>query len=120
MKIFPSFLSAIDKQFKGPAREAVLRSIERITPFSKDDLINERVQLALLLIANGDKEKFEQELNVASSDWRDLLIHSELNDANWPQKLVDSGLVDEVWQNRTEAALAAKRAPNRPWWQFWS
>jgi hypothetical protein len=47
----------------------------------------ERLQAALVLPARGDRRAFDELLELAHIDWRDLLVAAELADDDWPKKL---------------------------------
>lgn len=47
----------------------------------------ERVQAALVLPANGNYRVFQELLQLARTDWRDLLMGANLADIDWPEML---------------------------------
>jgi hypothetical protein len=50
-------------------------------------LNSERVQAAIVLLADGDIPRLRQALELAMTDWRDVLVAAGLADENWPQRL---------------------------------
>ena len=46
----------------------------------------ERLQAALVLSSQGDYQEFQTLLNLAHTDWRDVLVSAELADDDWPKK----------------------------------
>jgi hypothetical protein len=51
----------------------------------------DRVQLAVLLLADGDVHKLREELELAAIDWRDVLMAAGLGHENWPDVLRRAG-----------------------------
>ena len=64
-------------------------------PGSAEDLIRrlatadagERVQAAVVLWAGGDLRRFNDSLELASRDWRDVLVRGGLETEDWPERL---------------------------------
>ena len=50
-----------------------------------------RVHLAILLDANGDLDRARRGVELATWDWRDLLVTAGMEHANWPTVLRDAG-----------------------------
>ncbi len=50
-----------------------------------------RIQLAILLCANGDLAEFRSALDLAQTDWRDLLVDAGLEHDNWREVLARAG-----------------------------
>jgi len=48
---------------------------------------SERIQAAIVLLANGDMFRLRQAIDLAISDWRDVLVAAGLADADWPSQL---------------------------------
>jgi hypothetical protein len=51
-------------------------------------LAGERVQAAIVMLANGDLGRLRQALDLAAADWRDVLVAAGLADDDWPARLV--------------------------------
>lgn len=47
----------------------------------------ERLQAAIVLPSDGDRESFWELVELAHLDWRDLLLAAELAHGDWPQRL---------------------------------
>lgn len=58
---------------------------------ARDSVEIERIQVAALLLAEGDLRKLDDALLLGKTDWRDLLVAG--------------GLADEGWQRRVAAEL---------------
>jgi hypothetical protein len=50
----------------------------------------ERIQSAIVFLANGDLGRLERSASLAEKDWRDVLVWSGLADADWEGRLDDS------------------------------
>ena len=50
-----------------------------------------RVQLAIVMLAGGDRVRFEEALEVARIDWRDTLCAAGLENDDWPEVLSEAG-----------------------------
>jgi hypothetical protein len=48
---------------------------------------SERLQAAIVLIAQGSLHLFREAVELALTDWRDVLVDAELADADWPDRL---------------------------------
>jgi hypothetical protein len=51
---------------------------------------SERIRAAIILLADGDLTRFRQAVELAKTDWRDLLVAAELAHADWPIRLDDA------------------------------
>jgi hypothetical protein len=51
-----------------------------------------RVHIAVLWLANGDRKRFDYELEGASCDWRDTLIEAGLASGDWREVLARKGI----------------------------
>src|SRR5205823_1404882 len=49
--------------------------------------VTERLQAATVLLANGDLDRFDREIALGKTDWRDLLVAADLAHDDWPEKL---------------------------------
>mgnify|MGYP000858080785 CR=1 FL=1 len=52
----------------------------------------DRIQFAILLLAQGNLERFQRELRQAQIDWRDTLVAARLADGDWPVRLTELGI----------------------------
>lgn len=51
------------------------------------DAGRERVQAAIVLLANGRWSAFQHQATLAETDWRDVLVPSGLGDEDWRERL---------------------------------
>jgi hypothetical protein len=65
----------------------LLADLPRQAGYGEDMLASERVQAAIVLYADGDITRLHQMLDLAKSDWRDVLVDGGLANADWPQRL---------------------------------
>lgn len=49
----------------------------------------DRIPTAILMLADGSRERFEEALEAACLDWRDVLMWSGLAHADWGDKVGD-------------------------------
>jgi len=47
----------------------------------------ERIQAAVIIIADGDVHRFERAVELAERDWRDVLVAGWLANGDWPGRL---------------------------------
>ncbi|MBM7774575.1 hypothetical protein JOD54_004779 [Actinokineospora baliensis] len=52
-----------------------------------DTLGTERVQAAIVLLADGDMARLRDALALSVVDWRDVLVGASLADEDWPSRL---------------------------------
>jgi len=55
--------------------------------YDPEALASERVQAAIVVLADGDVRRLRQAIDLASADWRDLLVAAGLAGGNWPDLL---------------------------------
>ncbi|MDA8322945.1 MAG: hypothetical protein M0030_24495 [Actinomycetota bacterium] len=65
----------------------LLAELPRHAGYDAETLASERVQTAIILLAAGDIRRLRQALDLAMSDWRDVLVAAGLANENWPQRL---------------------------------
>lgn len=65
----------------------MLAGLPRRAGYGEDILAGERVQAAIVVTADGDIGRLRQMLDLAMTDWRDLLVAAGLADADWRQRL---------------------------------
>jgi hypothetical protein len=61
---------------------------------------DERIQAAIVLYAQQDRDRLADALALARLDWRDLLVGAELADEDWPRVLdmeLGPAAPDEPW-----------------------
>lgn len=85
----------------------VLRLLADLATGSRDEMLaSERVHAAVVLAADGDIRRLHQALELAATDWRDVLVAAGLANADWPRRL------DEELGHGTARAWL----PERPSW----
>lgn len=67
-----------------PFVQSELEELE--VPFDKGR-VSERLLAAIVLTADGRRDKFEQATRLAKDDWRDVLASAGLVNADWPDRL---------------------------------
>ncbi len=81
----------IRRDFPQPgSAEGVLRLLAELPQragYAESILASERVQAAIVVGASGDIVRLRQLLDLAAADWRDLLVATELDHADWRQRL---------------------------------
>jgi hypothetical protein len=76
----PRIVERLNADF-GAAAHAMLTPLERLSIAQQVDA--ERIQAAVLLAARGNQTLFQDALEHAQEDWRDLLDRTGLADNNW-------------------------------------
>ena len=66
---------------------ALLAGLPDRAGYDRDVFCSERVQAAIVLLANGDIGRLKQAIDLAATDWRDLLVAAMLKKADWPDQL---------------------------------
>lgn len=69
----------------GASAPAMLSTLERLNVSQQVD--TERIHAAILLAARGSQTMFQDALEHAQEDWRDLLDRAGLADADWRHKI---------------------------------
>ena len=67
----------------------LLADFPRQAGYDEDILASERVQAAIILVASGHIGRLRQMLDLAITDWRDLLVAAGLAHEDWPQRLTE-------------------------------
>ena len=97
MQISNVVRDAVHRDFAERDSADVLRLLEAIqlggaeTPHG-----NDRVQLAMIILAKGSFEAFARALALAVTDWRDLLMAAGLGEDDWREVLQRTGFT--VWK----------------------
>ena len=78
----------IRADFDGDSADEVIVGLDEMAASSTDPQHgSERVQAAVVLLAQGDRYELEQATQLALMDWRDVLVAAGLAEANWPDRL---------------------------------
>jgi hypothetical protein len=88
----------------------LLAELPRRAGYDSDILASERIQAAIVLLAGGDLRRLRQAIDLAASDWRDVLVAAGLADENWPQRL-DEELGEPPQQVSSRAFHSLEFAP---------
>ncbi|MEU9301904.1 hypothetical protein [Streptomyces sp. NPDC048269] len=77
----------IRRDFPEPgAAPEVLRILDAFPDavgYDTRQLRSERIRAAIIVLAEGDIDKFRQAIELAKMDWRDVLVAAGLADADW-------------------------------------
>ncbi|WP_433788781.1 hypothetical protein [Actinoplanes sp. CA-252034] len=79
----------VHQHFASDEIEPILSLLAEVVHSESDDPVEgiERIQAAVLLVADGDSHRFLQALAMAQRDWRDVLVAADLAHENWPDRL---------------------------------
>jgi hypothetical protein len=81
----------IQRDFSEPGSASgvleLLAELPRRAGYDREILASERIQAAIVLLADGDLRRLRQALDLAAADWRDLLVAAGLANEDWPDKL---------------------------------
>lgn len=85
----------IMRDFPEPgSAHGVLRLLDDLptgySEFDRGMLGSERVRAAIVLLADGNLTNLRAQIDLAKTDWRDLLVAAGLADADWPTRLDDA------------------------------
>ena len=67
-------------------RRQVERTLGALVPES-DDAGRERIQAAVLIVADGDLDRLERAAGEVAIDWRDVLMAADLGFDDWPERV---------------------------------
>ena len=67
--------------------DAVLSALRNLPHEAYGGQDPERVQAALVLLAEGSRKRFDEGLELLGKDWRDVLVWGGLGNADWPERL---------------------------------
>ncbi|MFI5776590.1 hypothetical protein [Nocardia sp. NPDC051570] len=73
----------------GSTRE-ILVALDRMVEdagYDEDYFTSERVKAGIIMLANGSLTKFRSAVDLAETDWRDLLVAAGLAHEDWPARL---------------------------------
>jgi hypothetical protein len=65
----------------------LLAELPRRAGYASETFASERVQAAVVLLADGDIGRLHRALHLAAADWRDLLVAAGLADGDWAARL---------------------------------
>ena len=127
MNISQAVLQEINRRFSQEDIDKVVTTLTEAPARMPD---TDRIQFAILKLAEGDLTKFDKAFQVAKQDWRDLFVAAGLANEDWPDAVVAAGLADENWHTQAVKEWEALRSKSRrsspgtekkskKWWQFW-
>lgn len=70
--------------------EAIMQMLDELPNTAGYDVecfASERLQAAVVLLAEGSIRRFHEAIRLALTDWRDLLVAAELAHESWPARL---------------------------------
>ena len=79
-------VAKVRRDFPAAEAETVLVMLESAGE-GPDDSGRERVQAAVVVLADGDSGRFLDALALAGRDWRDVLVAAELAEADWRERV---------------------------------
>ena len=79
----------VRRDFAATAADETLRRLEALTLPLAERQSRERIQAAIVLLAGGDRDRFDRYAGLAEADWRDVLVFSGLGEGDWPARLDD-------------------------------
>ena len=81
----------IQHDFPAPgSANGIITALDRLPDeagYDPDHFRTERIRAAIVLLADGDLSRFREAVDLAKTDWRDLLMAAELAHADWPARL---------------------------------
>lgn len=81
----------IRHDFPAPgAANGIIAALDRLPDeagYGEEMLRSERIRASIVLLANGDLARFRDAVELAKTDWRDLLVAAGLAHADWPARL---------------------------------
>ncbi|MEU4237332.1 hypothetical protein [Actinoplanes sp. NPDC026619] len=79
----------VRRGFRPEEAEAILSLLTDAVPQEPGDSADgiERVQAAVVLLSDGDSQRFLEVLRMAQQDWRDVLVAAQLAHDDWPERL---------------------------------
>lgn len=96
----------------GSARGVIrlLADLPHRAGYDQQTLASERIQAAIILLADGNLRRLHEALDLAAADWRDLLVAAGLADEDWPGRL-DRELSAGLWRTRRVCPDARRGSP---------
>ena len=84
---FPTLRARVQRDFGDAGAPAAIRRLTDLRLANAELQSRERIEAAVVLLANGDLARLEEHSQLAEKDWRDVLVFSGLGNADWPQRL---------------------------------
>ncbi|MFD4112623.1 hypothetical protein ACFWSJ_04130 [Streptomyces niveus] len=81
----------IRRDFPEPGSAAeIMRMLDELpgtAGYDVEHFAGERLQAAIVLLAQGSIRRFHESVRLALTDWRDLLVATELDNDSWTDRL---------------------------------
>jgi hypothetical protein len=81
----------IQHDFPAPgAANGIITALDRLPDeagYDPETFRSERIRAAIVLLADGDLSRFRNAVELAKTDWRDLLVAAGLAHEDWPARL---------------------------------
>lgn len=81
----------IQRDFPEPgSANGIIAALDRLPEaagYGEEVLRSERIRAAIVLYADGDLVRFRRAVQLAMTDWRDLLMTADLGHDDWPARL---------------------------------
>ena len=97
----------IQHDFPAPgAAHGIIAVLDRLpveAGYDPESFRSERIRAAIVLLANGDLSRFREAVELAKTDWRDVLVAAGLAHEDWPARLdeaLDPGNFDDRSRRR--------------------
>jgi lipase chaperone LimK len=86
MNLTARILSRLERDFKASERDRARYIIESVDIGDDETEGSERIQTAMLMLANGNLDRLLEAAVLTETDWRDLLVDADLADDDWRPK----------------------------------
>lgn len=86
MNLTARTLSRLERDFKASEQDRARYVIESVDIGDDEAQGSERIQAAMLMLANGNLDRLVEAAALTETDWRDLLVNADLADDDWRPK----------------------------------
>jgi hypothetical protein len=98
----------IQHDFPAPgAANGIITALDRLPDeagYDPEHLRSERIRAAIVLLAAGDLAEFRKAVELAETDWRDLLVAAGLAHGDWPLRLDEALGPDDADERSSQEA----------------
>lgn len=127
MKLGQAVLDEIQRRFATIEVGQVVTALENLSGSLEgmdDPVGEERMQFAILKLSRdwlrrGNLGRFRRALELAESDFRDLLFAAKMSEWDWPDVVVDAGIANTDWHRQVVAQLGDFYSQRHRLWEFW-
>jgi hypothetical protein len=92
-----SIVELIDRTFAARDTAAVKQKLRVQLKEVSENPLRPRIQVAIILLSQGDIDRIDQFINHACLDWRDTLVAAGLENQDWKDKLLQLGVDCTDW-----------------------